>query len=164
MKPTTQLPQPLRRRRALAETCASAGMLLIGVSMLLPLFNMLDVKMLYTFRWLFGAGTLLFWGARCIPVNAPSDSARIRRMRRMEFWSGACFGVAAVFWFYNCHKYASMPFTGALMILRDTILFSLAGAVIQLIAVWLIYFRLRKEAREDAASTESSVKGNRRKG
>lgn len=163
MKPDTQLPASIKRRRALAETCASAGMLLIGVSMLLPLFNMLDVKMLYTFRWVFAAGTLLFWGGRCIPVSTPSDSTRMRRLRRLEFWSGACFGVAAFFWFYNCHKYAAMPFTGALMILRDTILFSLAGAVIQLIAVWLIYFRLKKEARENAAAEAHGKAGRKHK-
>ncbi len=163
MKSNSQVPVSIKRRRAIAETCASIGMLLIGASMLLPLFNMLDVKMLYTFRWVFAAGALLFWGGRCIPVNAPADSTRMRRLRRLEFWSGACFGVAAVFWFYNCHKYAAMPFTGALMILRDTILFSLAGAVIQLIAVWLIYFRLKKEARENAAADSQGKSGKTRK-
>lgn len=106
----------------------------------------------------FGAGCLLFWGARCVPVDAPDDSARLKRLRRMEFWSGACFGVAAFFWFYNCHKYGHASNVGALMILRDTILFALAGAVIQLIAAWMIYYRQKKDAAQ-AGNSAGNAKG-----
>lgn len=142
--------EALKRRRRVAELLASVGMIIIGIGMLMPLLNMLDVNILYSFRWVFAAGALLFWAGRCIPVGSPDESVRLTRLRRLEFWSGACFGVAAFFWFYNCNKYAHIPTTGALMILRDTILFSLAGAVLQLIAAWMIYYRQKKEAVEKA--------------
>lgn len=122
---------------------ASCGMVLIAAGLLLPLINMRDTACFGIFQWIFAAGAFVFWAARCIPVASPDESQRLRRLRRMEFWSGACFGVAAFFWFYNSAK-ATM-FAGALTILRDTILFSLAGAAIQLIAAWMIYYRSRKE-------------------
>lgn len=139
----------LNTRRRLAESGAAIGMVLIGVSMLWPLLNMLDVSLLDSLRWVFAAGALLYWASRCVPVAAPGESVRLRRLRRMEFWCGACFGVATFFWFYNTSRYGDLPYTGALMILRDTILFTLAGAVLQLVAAWMIYYRARREAREE---------------
>ncbi len=133
----------LRRRRRISEIMASVGMVVIALSLFLPLLNLLDTSNLQALCWPFAIGTVLFWGARCMDVSAPDDSMRLRRLRRLEFWSGACFGVAAFFWFY--HMYKAGPYAGALYILRDTILFSLAGAVLQLIASWLIYYRVKKE-------------------
>ena len=151
MNMTNPVNEALARRRRLAELLATIGMITVGVGMLLPLLNMLNTGILYTCRWVFAAGALLFWIGRCIPVGAPDESVRLRRLRRMEFWSGACFGVAAFFWFYNLSKYGNIPTTGALMVLRDTILFSLAGAVLQLISAWMIYFRQKKEANAPAS-------------
>lgn len=139
---------PTRQRLVMVEAGASLGMILIAVGIFLPLLNMMDVKMLYVFRWIFGAGALLFWASRAVPLNNEFNDMRIRRMHHMEFWVGACFGVATFFWFYNCHKFANQPYTGALMILRDTIMFALAGAVLQLIAAWMIYFRQKKLIKE----------------
>ena len=136
----------LRRRRRISEIMASVGMVVIALSLFLPLLNLLDTSNLQALCWPFAIGTVLFWGARCIDVSAPDDSMRLRRLRRLEFWSGACFGVAAFFWFY--HMYKAGPYAGALYILRDTILFSLAGAVLQLIASWLIYYRVKKGTRD----------------
>ena len=136
----------LKARRGWTELAASIGMVLIATGMFLPLLNLLDASHLPAFKWVFASGTLLFWGARCVNINAPNESLRIRRMRRMEFWSGACFGVATFFWFYNEHKLGTGPAVGSLAILRDSILFSLAGAVLQLIAAWMIYYRQKKEA------------------
>ena len=160
MKKLSETPQAVGKRRRLAETGATLGMLLIGVGLLLPLFNMLHTETLYLFRWIFAAGALMFWVARSIPVSAADDSTRLRRLRRMEFWSGACFGVAAFFWFYNCAKYGNAPHTGALMILRDTIMFSLAGAVLQLVAAWMIYYRQKKDA-EATAGASGKKKGGK---
>lgn len=152
MKQHTSAPGPDKTagRRKTAETLASVGMLLIAVGMFLPLLNLLSVDRLPLFKWVFAAGALLFWGARCVNVSAPSESLRLRRLRRIEFWAGACFGVAAFFWFYNEHKYGGIATAGPLTILKDTILFALAGAVLQLVAAWMIYFRQKKEARQDS--------------
>lgn len=135
-------------RRKWAETCASVGMLLIATGMFLPLLNLTSIEQLPLFKWVFAAGALLYWGARCVNVAPPGESLRIRRLRRMEFWAGACFGVATFFWFYNEHKYGGIATTGPLTILKDTILFALAGAVLQVVTAWMIYFRQKKEARQ----------------
>ena len=135
-------------RRRIAETLASFGMILIAVGMFLPLINMLSVEQLPVFKWIFAAGALMFWGARCVNVSPEGESMRLRRLRRMEFWSGACFGVAAFFWFYNENKYGDIPTVGPLTLLNETILFALAGAVLQLVTAWMIYFRQKKERRQ----------------
>lgn len=127
---------------------ASVGMVAIAVGLFLPLLNMLDTAGLASFRWVYVGGAVLFLIARAMNVGAiPGESVAIRRLRRMEFWSGVCFGVGAFFWFYNESRMG--PYAGSLMVLRDTILFSLAGAVLQLIAAWMIYFRSKKEAKAD---------------
>jgi len=160
MKNISELAPDVARRRRIAEIMATIGMILIGVGMLLPLFNLMDVAGLTTFRWVFASGSLLFWAARCIPVSSPQESVRLRRLRRMEFWSGACFGVATFFWFYNSAKFGSTPYVGSLMILRDTIMFALAGAMLQLVAAWMIYYRQKKD-REDKPAGKSMRKGDR---
>lgn len=136
------------RRRKWAETAASVGMLLIAAGMFLPLLNITSITNLSLFKWVFAAGTLLFWGARCVDLGYLGESLRLRRMRRMEFWAGACFGVAAFFWFYNENRFGGIATTGPLTILKDTIMFALAGAVLQLVSAWMIYFRQKKEAKE----------------
>ena len=137
----------LIQRRKIAEASASIGMILIIVAMFLPLLNMLSTANLHIFKWIFAAGTLMFWGARCVDVSSKDESIRVRRIRRIEFWAGACFGVAAFFWFYNENKFADIPGVGPLTILKDTILFALAGAVLQIVAAWMLYFRQKKEAK-----------------
>lgn len=137
----------LATRRKISETLASFGMVLIAVGIFLPLLNITGTGHLDIWVWVFMAGALMFWGGRCIPVSDDTESVKLRRLRRIEFWAGACFGVAAFFWFYNLHKFHGNPMIGPLTILRDPILFSLAGAVLQLIAAWMIYFRQRKEAK-----------------
>lgn len=136
----------LRRRKG-AETVASIGMLIIAAGMFLPLLNIASITNLPLFKWVFATGTLLFWCARCVDLGDLGESLRIRRMRRMEFWAGACFGVAAFFWFYNENRYSGIATTGPLTILKDTIMFALAGAVLQLVSAWMIYFRQKKESK-----------------
>lgn len=93
----------------------------------------------------------MFWGARCVDISDKKESLRLRRLRRMEFWSGACFGVAAFFWFYNENKYGGSDTAGPLAILQDTILFAIAGAMLQVVAAWMIYYRQKKEASDSAS-------------
>ena len=72
------------------------------------------------------------------------DSMRMKRLRRMEFWSGVAFVAGAVFWFYQEAHLG--PFAGLLGLMRDTIMFTLAGAVIQIIASWMIVAQAKKES------------------
>lgn len=61
----------------------------------------------------------------------------------MEFWAGVAFMVGAAFWFYqegHLGKYA-----GILAVMRDTIMFTLAGALIQIISSWMIMSQSKKE-------------------
>jgi len=135
----------VRRRRF--ETLASVGMLLIVAGLTIPLFNLLNTGVLTACKWVFSAGSLIFFAARCVKVAPADEDVRLKRMRRMEFWAGACFIVAAFFWFYNEAKYAqelAMWGAGSLSVIRDSIVFSMAGAVLQIIASWLIYFREKK--------------------
>lgn len=149
MKPenTNISPASLRRRTRIVETIASVGMILLLAGMFLPLLDRMETTHLSLFKWVFTTGAAMFWGARCVSISRPGESLRLRRMRRMEFWAGACFGVAAFFWFYNESKMGG-PAIGPLAILKDTILFALAGAVLQLVAAWMIYFRQKKEMNE----------------
>ncbi|MCM1320002.1 MAG: hypothetical protein NC217_06430 [Muribaculaceae bacterium] len=137
-------------RRKIVEASASIGMILIIVAMFLPLLNMLSIDNLHIFKWIFAGGTLMYWGARCVDISSKGESIRIRRLRRIEFWAGACFGVAAFFWFFNENKFGQTPGVGPLTILKDTILFALAGAVLQIVAAWMIYFRVKKESKRES--------------
>lgn len=147
-KPQVMVSPKVMKRRKLVENIASIGMLMLVVAMFLPLLNMTSTEHLPLFKWIFATGTLLFWGARCVDVSDKSESLRLRRLRRMEFWSGACFGVAAFFWFYNEHKFGASNTAGPLAILKDTIMFSIAGAMLQVVAVWMIYYRQKKDAAQ----------------
>ncbi len=136
----------LKQKRKKVDTTASFGMIIIAIGLLVPLFNMFDTELISNFKWIFTSGTVVLLAARCVKVTDDKESLRLRRIRRLEFWVAACFLVATFFWFYNENKLSELPSgIGALAILRDTILFSLAGAVIQVIASWLIYFQEKKE-------------------
>lgn len=142
----------LAKRRNIVEILATVGLILIAIGLLAPFYDVENIRMLSIYKWIYAPGALLFTVARAINVNAPDDSLRVRRLRRLEFWAGFAFVIAAFFWFYNDNKYiGSMPgvylFVGPLKVLRETIMFSMAGAVIQLIASWMIAFRLRKEEK-----------------
>lgn len=150
-------PADLLRRRKIADFTGGAGMILIAVGLLIPLFNLFDNSMLPICKWVFTVGALIFTGSKCISVLPSTASFRLKRIKRLEFWSGICFIIAAGFWFYNQSKFGNSPYVGALAIIRDTILFTLSGAVLELIAAWMLYFREKKEARE-AQSKEGKSK------
>lgn len=133
------------QKKKKADNAAAFGMIIIAIGLLIPLFNPFDMELLANFKWVFTSGTVLLLVARCVNVADPSESVRLKRLRRLEFWVAACFLIATFFWFYNENKLDENPYMGVLAILRDTILFSLAGATIQVIASWLIYYREKKE-------------------
>lgn len=95
-------------------------------------------------RWVYAAGALIYTVARVIDVNAPGDSLRLRRLRRLEFWAGMCFIVGAAFWFYKLSYYRGFD-SGVLAVLNQTVAFTMAGAVIQIVASWMIASRMKKE-------------------
>ena len=79
------------------------------------------------------------------------ESFRVRRMRRLEFWAGVAFCIGAFFWFFNTRSFDGETLT--FRMLNETILFTLVGALIQIVASWMLSSQLRKEqAMRDAAS------------
>ncbi len=134
----------LESRRKYVEIAASVGLLLVLAAMVIPFFgNLLNWPMQWL-KWVYAAGALVYTAARVIDVNAPGDSLRLKRLRRMEFMAGVCFIVGAVFWFYKL-SYFSGFYAGPLAVMRQTVAFTMAGAVIQIVASWMIAFRLKKE-------------------
>lgn len=137
-------------RRKKMEGVATFGLILVAVAMFAPFASFGgNINWLSIGKWIYAAGALIFTFARIAGVNDPRESLRLRRLRRLEFWAGMAFCVGAFFWFYNENKFADNPWVGPLAIVRDTVLFSLAGASIQVIASWMIAFRQKKEAKGD---------------
>lgn len=134
------------------EATSTMGLLLIAVALISP-FAALDSGWVpVAGRWIYAAGAIIYTVARMVNVNEPGDSARLRRLRRMEMWAGFCFIIGGAFWFYNAHHFAGIDFS--LPVMRDTIAFTLAGAIIQVIASWMISSRMAKEKKGDEAKNE----------
>lgn len=157
-------------RRKKMEATATLGLILIAVAMLAPFASFLSGNLgpastesldpLSIYKWIFAAGALIFTFARLVNVSDPNESLRIRRIRRLEFWAGMAFCIAAFFWFYNEQKLSSMLFVAPMAILRDTVVFTLAGAMIQIIASWMLVWRQNKEKREAEAKGDKKNKKN----
>lgn len=134
--------EQLRRRM---EALSTMGLLLVAVGLVVP-FAATDNSLIITIcRWVYAAGAVIYTVARMVNVNNPSDSTRLRRLRRMEMWAGFCFIVAAGFWFYNTHRFAGIIFS--LPVMNNTIVFTLAGAMIQVVASWMISAQGKKEKK-----------------
>lgn len=154
----------LEKRRKQVEMTATFGLLLIAVGLVAPFAALDNVSYLSTFKWIFAPGALIFTVARMVNVNDPQDSLRLRRLRRLEFWAGMAFCIAAFFWFYNDYKYVthipgSIIMVGPLKVLHETILFSMVGAMIQVISSWMINRLMKKEL----STGEASYSGNKEK-
>ena len=141
---------PRTRKRRLVDLASSVGFILLAAGLFLPVFDLFNLQKLSVFKWIYTAGALIFLGSKCVPVLPKDTSLRLKRMYRLEFWAGVCFCVGAAFWFYNQSKFAGSAVVGPLTIIHDTILYAMSGAVVEVIAVWLIYYREKKEAREQA--------------
>lgn len=133
----------LAKRRRYFEWGATFGLLLICVSLIVPFFNPDDISFISGFKWVYSAGALVYFAARVMTVNVKGESVRLRRLRRMEAWAGIAFIIGASFWFYSEAHLGN--YAGMLAILRQTILFTLVGAVIQIIASWMIVAQQSKE-------------------
>lgn len=133
----------LERRRKTLEATATFGLILVAVGLVGPFTNLTDTHYLSIFKWIYAPGALIFTIARMAGTTDPVGSMRMRRLRRMEFWAGIAFCIAAFFWFYNEAK--PIDNQGSWSILRETVVFSLVGALIQIIASWMIVYRAKKE-------------------
>lgn len=139
--------QALEKRRKQVETTATFGLILICVALVAPFTDPTSFHVLSIFRWIYGAGAVIYLLARTVDISDPQDSIRLKRLRRMEFWAGISFAIATAFWFIGQHKYHNDPYIGALAVLWNTIMFTLVGAVIQILASWLIFSQTKKELR-----------------
>lgn len=133
----------IEKRRKRMEGLSVIGLLLLCVGLIVPFANIGSVMLQTVFKYVYAAGALVYLGARLVNVNSPGDSLRLRRLRRLEVWAGVAFLVGAFFWFYNSFRYPALGFS--LAVIHDTILFTLAGAMIQVVASWMISYRMRKE-------------------
>ena len=135
----------LEKRRKQVETTATFGLILICVALVAPFTSPASMEYLNVFRWIYGSGALIYIVARVVDISDPKDSPRLKRLRRMEFWAGVSFALATAFWVIGQHRLG--PYAGALAVLQNTIMFTLVGAVIQIIASWLIYSQTKKEIK-----------------
>lgn len=133
----------LEKRRKLAEGTATFGSLLICVALIVPFTGIDSSALSGSCKWIFSAGSLIYLIARTIDVSDPGESMRIRRLRRIEFWAGIAFVMGAFFWFYQENHLG--PYVGLLALMRNTIMFTLVGAFLQIIASWMIYYQSKKE-------------------
>lgn len=138
-------PAALEKRRKYVEAVASVGLLLVLAAMMAPFLPGLSGSSIVWAKWIYAVGALLYTAARVVNVNAPDDSLRLRRLRRLEFWAGMCFIVGGAFWFYK-EQYYSGIYAGPLAVIRQTVAFTMAGAVIQIVASWMIAYRMKKES------------------
>ena len=143
----------LEKRRKQVEGTATFGLILICVALVSPFTNPSSVEYLNVFRWIFGSGALIYLVARLVDITDPMDSPRLKRLRRMEFWAGVSFGLATAFWFIGQHRFHNDPYIGALAVLQNTIMFTLVGALIQIVASWLIYSQTKKEIKNNKDQT-----------
>ena len=137
--------QDLEKRKKQVESAATFGLLLICVALISPFTNPANMHLLSIFRWIYGAGALIYLIARVVDITDKDESLRLRRLRRLEFWAGVSFGIATAFWFFNQSRLGE--YAGMLGVLQTTILFTLVGALIQIIASWLIYSVKKKELK-----------------
>lgn len=134
----------LEQRRKYVEISASVGLLLVLLAMMAPFLSGIVGHSMMWAKWVYAAGALVYTSARVVNVNAAHDSLRLRRLRRLEFWAGMCFIVGAAFWFYKVQYYFGLV-AGPLAVMRQTVAFTMAGAVIQIVASWMIAARMKKE-------------------
>lgn len=137
-----------KSKERLLEGVATFGLLLVAVSMVAPFAGVPATGWMEAFKWIYAAGAVVYTVARIAGGAGKKESFRVRRLRRMEGWAGIAFCIGAGFWFYNSSRFGGV-FTFRL--LNNTILFTLVGALIQIVSSWLLSKALRKEGASDAS-------------
>jgi hypothetical protein len=79
----------------ISEIGANIGMLLLCAGLMIPLFNLTNIGVLAIFKWIYTAGAVIFLISRGIGASDQTGSIRLRRLRRLEFWAGVAFVLAA---------------------------------------------------------------------
>lgn len=136
-----------RVQRAM-EPLATFGLMLVAAGLVAPLVSLDNTVLTVAFKWVFAVGAVIFTAARvagCFGQNSGNEGFRVRRLRRMEVWAGIAFCLGAFFWFYNTSKIDSDVLT--FRMLNETILFTMVGALIQIVSSWMLSSALRKEAK-----------------
>lgn len=136
--------EKVNQRRAM-ESVATVGLLLLAVGLIAPFTDIFNPRLMTIFKWVFTAGAAIYLAARIAGCFDKSLSQRVRNMSRMQVWAGVCFGVAAAMWFYNSGRYPVM----SLRVMQDTVVFTLAGAVIQIVFTWAMARQQRKESQSN---------------
>lgn len=137
------------KKRKATEATATCGLILVAAALVGPFANLLDSAWGAAFRWLFAAGAIVYTIARVAGASDPHDNLQLRRLRRLECWGGIAFMIGAFFWFYNQHRLGTGA--GNLALLRETVLFTFVGALIQIICAWRIDTVARKHAADEAS-------------
>lgn len=139
-------PTDKKRIRKAMEGTATFALLLVAIGLVGPFASVDSQVLMVMFKWIFTVGAALYLIARVVNVNEPGDSFRVRRLRRLESWAGVAFCIAAFFWWWNAARYGSVL---TLRVLQETVMFTLVGAMIQIISSWLLVSAIRKQ-REGA--------------
>ena len=152
-------PEEILKLRRRMEGLATFGLLLVLAALLAAVFTPEQVSWLLAYKITYCLGAVIYTVARMVNVNDPDDSVRIRRIRRLEVWAGIALMFGGFFWFYNTWGYTDrMRLTIDAM--RDTILFTFVGAIIQIIASCLLSYAVRKkEARGEFPKVDKGEKG-----
>lgn len=138
-------PAQIETLRRKVETTSTFGLLMVAVGLGLPFVDLFSDLWSEVGRWIYVVGAVIYTIARMVKVDDPTDTMRIRRLIRLEFWAGVAFLIGAGLWFYKAIKYQDIAAAASFVIMKDTVLFTLVGAAIQLIASWMIYFARKKK-------------------
>lgn len=142
-KTDTSAPVDRSRLRRGAEVLANFGLVLVAVALISPLLSFDGTGWTVAFKWIYAVGAVAYLGARVAGAIGKDESFKVRRLRRMEVWAGVAFCIASFFWFYNTGKLHTDTLTFRMF--NETIVFTLVGAMIQVVASWMIAARLKKE-------------------
>lgn len=113
---------------------ATVGLLVIGVATFIPIIS--GGFQHEWFRWLYAAGAVMVLVARLFSPYT-GKHLRMKRLHRMEAWSGIFFCVAAFFMFYE-------PLQN-----RDWLAFTLAGAVVQIVSTFMMTYVAKKALKSN---------------
>lgn len=142
----TPVKQSRARLRRAMEALATFGLIIVAVGLVAPISFSSHPSWMPVFKWIYAAGAVVYFVARLVSAIGRDESLRVRRLRRMEVWAGICLLVAGFFWFYNTSNpgWIYSPFKT----MQETIVFTLAGALIQVVASWMLSSAQQKEMRE----------------
>lgn len=139
--------------RGLMESIATFGLILVAAGLLAPFVAFESPAWLVAFKWIFAAGAVIYTAARVVGAIGKDGSFRVRRLRRLEVWAGIAFCIASFFWFWNTARFDGVALS--FRMLNETILFSLTGALIQIVASWMLSSAMRKDKNKASEKEDS---------